>query len=1269
MEISYPPQLPVSQRKDDIARTIREHQIVIVAGETGSGKTTQLPKICLELGRGKPGAAIGHTQPRRIAARTVAERIADELGTPLGDVVGYKIRFTDRSSETTAVKVMTDGILLAEIQRDRQLRRYDTIIVDEAHERSLNIDFLLGYLTRLLPRRPDLKLIITSATIDPDRFAKHFGDAPVIEVSGRMFPVEVRYRGLEDDQTAGIVDAVAELTREGPGDVLVFLSGEREIRDAAEALRRVRPRRPMDEFDVLPLYGRLATADQHKVFAPHERRRVVLATNVAETSLTVPGVRYVVDTGLARISRYSPRTKVQRLPIEPISKASASQRKGRCGRVAEGICIRLYAEEDFEARPEFTDPEILRTNLASVILQMTALRLGEVADFPFLDRPDTRSVQAGVQLLEELGAIEAAGVSTSSTANAANAASAADSTGVVLRGSTAGEQSDGRARRDRGRPRSLRLTSIGRQLASLPIDPRLGRMLIEAGRNDCLRDVVAVTAALSIQDPRERPLDAQEAADAKHRRFVDPRSDFVALLNLWRYVGEQQAQLSSSAFRRLCKSDFLNYLRVREWQDLDGQLRQAAKQLGFKISSTPANVDEIHRSLLAGLLSHIGMRDSERRDYLGARGTRFAIFPGSALAKKPPEFVMAAELVETSRLWARVNAALDPAEAETAGVHLVKRNYSEPHWSKRRGAVLAREKVTLYGVPIVADRLIPYARIDHEGARELFVRHALVQGEWDTHHRFFATNAALLEEAEELEHKTRRRDLLVDDETLFRFYDERVPQNVVSATTFDAWWKSARGQSPDLLTFPRELLLNESAADVSHDAFPDEWRSGDAALPLTYTFDPGSDADGVSVRLPVAARPAFTETDFSWPVPGLRQELVVALLRSLPKSLRRNFVPAPDVAASFLAAAPPGAEPLLDALERYLRRTTGVLVQRSDWRPDAVPPHLQPRFTVVSDDGDIVAASRDLAALQSDLASAAERAVSSTGAELERSGLTEWDFDAVAKELAATRAGAVVRGYPALVDEGTSVALRVLPTPGAQQAAMQFGVRRLLMLTGDSPGRRITERLDTKGRLELGLCPGASPAQLLEDCFACAVDSIIRESGGPAWDRAQFDRLVRAVESDGERRTEAVVTGARAALVTASEVNRGMTGRVSLHLLPAYTDMQGQWSRLVYAGFAAQSGLAALSHYPRYFAALQQRIDRLAHDPRRDASLMASVAGVQAAYLHAVEAQPQSEAPSPQLQDIRWMLEELRVSLFAPTLRTARPISVQRVQAALNDLR
>ena len=884
-EITYP-DLPVSARRDDLLAAIRDHQVVVVAGETGSGKTTQLPKICLELGRGVRGA-IGHTQPRRIAARAVAERIAEELAVPLGGAVGYTVRFADQTSDSTLVKVMTDGVLLAELQRDRMLSGYDTIIVDEAHERSLNIDFILGYLKQLLPRRPDLKVIITSATIDPGRFSRHFGDAPVIEVSGRTYPVEIRYRppAEEDgdkDLTEAIGEAVEELVTETDGDLLVFLSGEREIRDTADALTRMQ----LPRTEIVPLYARLSAAEQHKVFARHTGRRIVLATNVAETSLTVPGIRCVIDAGTARISRYSHRTKVQRLPIEPISQASANQRSGRCGRVADGICIRLYAEEDYLGRPEFTDPEILRTNLASVILQMTALDLGDVAAFPFVDPPEARNIRDGVQLLEELGALA---------------------------------EQDG----------ARRLTDIGRTLAELPLDPRLARMVLEADRNGVLHEVLVMAAAVSIQDPRERPVDAEAQAAQSHARFADPESDFLAYLNLWNHLREQQDALSSSAFRRMCKAEYLHYLRVREWQDLYSQLAGVVRGLKFTLADDrkaehpeldQARRDRIHQSLLSGLLSNLGVKDVERDkgrgekgrtekgkerserggDFIGARGARFAVFPGSALFRKPPRWVMAGELVETSRLWARICARIEPQWIEAAAGHLLVRTYSEPTWDADRGAVMAVERVSLYGIPIVAGRRVTYSAVDPELCRELFIRHALVEGEWSTTHTFFAANRALLADVEDLEHRARRRDLVVDDETLYAFYDSRIPAEAVSARHFDAWWKQARRTEPERLTFDRQMLLTERAAEVTEDDYPDHWTAGDLRLPLSYQFEPGADADGVTVHVPVGVLNRLAADGFDWQVPGLRLDLVTALIRSLPKHLRRNFVPAPDHARAVL---------------------------------------------------------------------------------------------------------------------------------------------------------------------------------------------------------------------------------------------------------------------------------------------------------------------------------------------------------------------------------
>ena len=1052
MRIHFPPDLPVSARRDDIAEAIRDHQVVVVAGETGSGKTTQLPKICLALGRGEPGSKgggmIGHTQPRRIAARSVAERIAEELGTELGDTVGYQVRFTDRTSKQSRVKVMTDGILLAELQRDRDLRRYDTIIIDEAHERSLNVDFLLGYLKRLLPRRPDLKLVITSATIDPERFAAHFADAqgrpaPIIEVSGRTYPVEVRYRPLleesyddeegepvQRDQTEAIEAAVDELLADTSGDMLVFLPGEREIRDTADALAR-KAEGPRG-FDIVPLYSRLSAAEQHRVFERHTRRRVVLSTNVAETSLTVPGITAVIDTGLARISRWSTRTKVQRLPIEPVSQASAQQRSGRCGRVEAGIAIRLYSQEDFEGRPEFTEPEILRTSLASVILQMTSLGLGQVEQFPFVDPPDTRAVRAGVQLLEELGALAP------------------------------------------GRDDRRRLTGVGRKLARLPIDPRMARMILEADRLGCLREVLVITAGLSIQDPRERPVEQRARADQLHARFRDPRSDFLAWLNLWRHLKTQQKEMGSSAFRRLCRQEHLNYLRVREWQDFESQLRQVAKQVGLK-PGTPADApdaDGIHQALLSGLLSHIGLRDVDRRDYLGARGARFAIFPGSGLFKSQPDLVMAAELVETSRLWGRQNAAIDPVWAERLGGDLVKRTYSEPYWSKKRESALAHERVTLYGVPLVADRVVPLGRHQPDVARELFVRHALVQGEWRARHRFFETNRRLLEEAAELEHRARRHDIVVDEETLFDFYDARIPAEVISGAHFDTWWKQERRDRPDLLTFDPAMLVHEGAG-LDEDDFPDTWHEGRLTLPLSYHFEPGHEADGVTIDVPLATLNTVGAAPFTWNVPGLRLELVTALIRSLPKQLRVNFVPAPDFARRFLEAVPPGEEPLLDALSRYLRSLNGVHVPASAWDLDKVPAHLRPTFRVLDDRGAEVGAGKDLEALKEPLRPSLDRAMQA-GRRRVRSQLDRADHVGVRHHRAVLRADPGRprgTGYPTLVDEGTTVGLRVAASADEQEAQHRLGVRRLVLLAVPSPVAALVDGLDNTAKLGLAASP------------------------------------------------------------------------------------------------------------------------------------------------------------------------------------------------------
>ena len=1281
VKISYPPELPVSARREDIAAAIRDHQVVIVAGETGSGKTTQLPKICLELGRGAGSAGggklIGHTQPRRIAARSVAERIAEELGTELGDVVGYQVRFTDRTSRASRVKLMTDGILLAELQRDRDLKKYDTIIIDEAHERSLNIDFLLGYLKRLLPRRPDLKLIITSATIDVDRFAEHF-HAPVVEVSGRTYPVEIRYRPLlelpEDDedgepvqrdQTEAILHAVRELSQEGPGDVLVFLPGEREIRDTADAFEALRNSTGAgDRLEIVPLYSRLSAADQHKVFSPHSSivRRVVLATNVAETSLTVPGIRYVVDTGVARISRYSVRTKVQRLPIEPISRASANQRSGRCGRVAEGIAIRLYSEEDFEGRPEFTDPEILRTNLAAVILQMAALRLGDIARFGFVEPPDRRNIKAGTDLLAELGAVAITPASRDG------------------RHGTLPDQ----------RGTAVRLTEVGRRLARLPIDPRLGRMILEAERLGCLRDVLTIAAALSIQDPRERPEEQRPQADQLHARFTHESSDFLTWLNLWRHIKEQQRVLSSSAFRRMCRREFLNYLRIREWQDYESQLRQVAKEMKLDLghpSDTP-DEDGIHQALLSGLLSHIGaLEERERskpgerralREYVGARNARFAIFPGSVLKGRNPAFLMSAELVETSRLWARQNAAIRPEWAETLGAHLVKRTYSEPHWSRKRAAVMARERVTLYGVPLVADRLVSYGTLDPALARELFIRHALVQGEWDSRHRFLAENARLLEEAEELEHRARRRDIVVDEQTLFDFYDARVGQDVVSGQHFDQWWKRMRHKHGDLLTFDPSMLTHDTADQVRELDFPTHWLSeaghdsDEAGLTFTigYHFEPGAVDDGLTIDVPVATLNRVDADDFSWLVPGLREELVTELIRSLPKHLRVAMVPAPNTAREFLAATPPGAEPLLDALGRFARSTRGLIIDREAWDWSKVPAHLRPTYRVLSEDGAEAGRGKDLDALKEPLRATFEQAMAEVAADsgVTATGQTSWTFGTVEESFVQRRAGHEVRGYPALVDEGAAVGLQVLATASEAAAHHRLGVRRLVLLALGSPTPvddvLAAAGLDQRAKLALVGSPYPSVGDLLADLRAGLVGEVV-DARPPVRDEASYDAVVVAARDAVAGGLSAAVHDVMRALQAWRIADKALSGRADLMTLPALTDMRAQVGRLVAPGFIADAGPTRLRDYPRYLGAVTHRRERLDARLAKDREQMDRLAGVQEAWLHAVAALPDGRPMPQHLREARWMLEEYRVSLFAQHLGTREKVSDQRIRKVM----
>ncbi|NOL40678.1 ATP-dependent RNA helicase HrpA [Kribbella sandramycini] len=1244
-EITYPAELPVSQLKDDIAAAIQAHQVVIVAGETGSGKTTQLPKICLELGRGIHGT-IGHTQPRRLAARTVAERIASELGSELGETIGFAVRFTDKVSERSLVKLMTDGILLNELQRDRDLSRYDTLIIDEAHERSLNIDFILGYLKQLLPRRPDLKVIITSATIDPERFAEHFADAagtpaPIVEVSGRTYPVEVRYRPINDpddpstlerDQTQAILDAVDELEYEADGDVLVFLSGEREIRDTADALndkyaaQRGRP----NAVEILPLYARLSNAEQHRVFQPGGNRRIVLATNVAETSLTVPGIKYVIDPGTARVSRYSHRTKVQHLPIEAVSQASANQRKGRCGRTSDGICIRLYSEEHFEARAEFTDPEILRTNLASVILQMTAIGLGDIAAFPFIDEPDKRSIADGLQLLTELGAIENA---------------------------KAGE-------------RHRRLTSIGRQLAQIPLDPRLARMIVEAHKHGCVREVMVIAAALSIQDPRERPTDAEAQAQQAHARFRDPNSDFLGYLNLWAYLKKQQSDLSGNQFRRMCRSEYLNYLRVREWQDIFAQLRQVASQIGVTLNSGgPADPQIVHLSLMSGLLSHLGMKDpANQHQYIGARGAKFAIFPGSGLFKKPPQFVMAAELVETSRLWARVNAKIEPEWAEDIAQHLIKRSYSEPHWERKAGAVMAYEKVTLYGVPIVARRKINYGKVDPETSRELFIRHALVEGDWDTHHKFFHENRKLIAEVEELEERTRRRDLLVDDETLFAFYDERIGAEVVTGRHFDTWWKSARQRDADLLDFERSLVVREGA-EVKAEEFPLHWTQNGMTFDLTYAFEPGADADGVTVHLPLLVLNQVGADGFEWSVPGFREELLTTLIKSLPKAIRRNIVPAPDHARQILPLLDPADGALTTAMANELRNLRDVIIDDADWDWSRVPEHLRMTFRVLDDQGKTVAEGKDLAKLKERLKPKTTAAISKVASKavsgLERSGLTDWTFGDLPRSFSEHRNGLTVAGYPALVDEGKTVAIRLQETERDQTAAMWAGTRKLLLLTMPSVIDVVQRHLSSTQKLTLMAGPHRNVGELLDDAIAAAVDQLMTAANGPAWNLTAFSVLRDAVRSELADTVLGILRQVEQVLGHARTVDKAISRASSPALLAALSDVRGQLEALIHPGFITETGAKRLPDLIRYLRGMEQRLDKIGANAMRDRSGMAIVQTLTDEYQLRLRAVPTGKYPSPELLEVRWMLEELRISLFAQTIGTPYPVSDKRIRKAL----
>ncbi len=1227
--ITFPDELPITAWRDELRAAIDAHQVVVVAGETGSGKSTQLPKLCLELGRGVDGM-IGHTQPRRVAARTIAARIADELGTELGDVVGYSIRFNDRIGERTLVKVMTDGILLAELQRDRQLRRYDTLIIDEAHERSLNIDFLLGYLRRLLERRKDLKVIVTSATIDTARFAEHFAaggaTVPVVEVTGRTYPVEVRYRPFgvdpddERDQVQAVLDAVDELAREGPGDVLAFFSGEREIHDTADALRE--HLRPGDE--VLPLYARLSSVEQQRIFAPHRGRRVVLATNVAETSITVPGVRYVIDTGVARISRYSRRLKVQRLPIEDISQASAAQRAGRCGRLGPGVCIRLYDEDDHVDRPAFTEPEILRTNLASVILQMTAIGLGDVAAFPFVEPPDAASIRDGYALLEELAAVRPA-------------------------------DPDG----------TRRLTKIGTQLARLPVDPRLGRMVLAAQRHDCVREVLVIAAALSIQDPRERPAEHREVANELHRRFVVDGSDLLGLVALWDYLRTEQRARSGNQFRKLCRTEYLNYLRVREWQDLFSQLRQVAGQLGIRPGTDDSHPDHVHRALLTGLLSHVGMREDDGREFRGARGARFVIGRDSSLSRRSGRWVMAAELVETNRLWAHRVADIQPQWAEDAGAHLVTRSYGEARWDARRGTAVTTETVMLYGLAVVAGRTVGLGRIDPELARELFIRHALVEGDWTTHHAFVEHNAAFVARVRSMEDRVRRRDLL-DDEALARFYDERVGAGAVSTVDFDKWWKDARTADPQLLDLSDDVLL----ADADHpavrlDGFPDTWRQGDVELALRYRFDLGAPDDGVTVLVPITVLNQVTVDGFDWHIAGHRGELVASMVRTLPKSTRRALIPAAETIAAATARLGEPNGRFVDAVAAALSDVSGVQIPPSAISTDDLAAHLRIHFAVVDEAGKVLARGDDLAELQRAQSGRARAAIADAAPLAERHGITAWDMGEIPAVVEFSSAGNPVRAYPVLVDDGDSVSLRLVTNPDLQRRAMRGGVRRLVLSTV-APSRRAVRSVLTDQHRMIVARAGMVLDELVADAIDAAADDLVSSHDLP-WDTPAFDTLVGEARGRlGDVASRALLDAVEV-LAVAVRVRATLDTRRGEAVAASVADARSHLDRLVRPGFVVTAGVARLRDVARYMTAIELRLERLGDDIARDRRRMDEVVPLERAYaeyLHRVGRRAPREATT-----IGWQLEELRVAVFAQQLGVVGgKVSVTRLERALAEL-
>jgi len=1220
-EIVYPADLPIVGEVDRISRAIQENTVVIVSGETGSGKTTQLPKICLSIGLGDTGL-IGHTQPRRIAARSIATRVADELRTAVGNLVGYKVRFNDRTRTDTLVKLMTDGILLAEIQADRDLSAYQCLIIDEAHDRSLNIDFLLGYLRQLLPRRPDLKVVICSATIDTARFSAHFDHAPVIEVSGRTYPVEIRYRPpdtagdqrddrgeAERDQIQGILDAIDEITLLGDGDVLVFLSGEREIRETAEALRKHHP----PHTEILPLYARLGAAEQQRVFEPHRGRRIVLATNVAETSLTVPGIRYVIDAGYARISRYSYRSKVLRLPIEPISRAAADQRAGRCGRLSSGVCIRLYSEEDYLSRAEFPEAEILRANLASVILQMTVQRLGDVERFPFIEQPDPRQIRAGRRLLVELGAIDADGLAT----------------------------------------------EIGRRMARLPVDPRFARMLLAAIENDCLGETLVVVSALSIPDPRERPSGAEAQADERHREFSNERSDFLAFLQLWRTFDERYQHLSQRKLRRFCKEHFLSYRRMCDWRDIWRQLHEQIAALGGRINQVPADDACLHKAILTGLLSNIALL-GENGEYTAGRGGHLAIFPASGLHRKRPRWIMAAELIETRRLYAHCVAAIEPAWVEEVAAHLVKRSYHDPRWDRRSGRVIVFERIVLNGLVVNPRRRCGYGAIDPRQAREIFIREALVEGAIDLRAAFLRHNREQLVEARRLADKVRRQDIVVDDERLFEFYDRRLPPDSYDVRRFERWRKRAESDDPGILFMTRGDVLSDPQFAVDPEAFPEVLEFNGMSLGVHYAFTPGEPEDGVTVIVPLAVINQVDAAAAEWLVPGRILEKITTLIRTLPKQLRKNFVPAPEFAASCQAAMSPRDGPLLASLTARLRSMTGIIVPADAWNITGLPDHLRMNFHIVDDEGRTVASGRDIDALRRDLGrEARDSFIAHAHHELERTGITSWDFGMLPETVELRQRGMTVRGFPGLTDEGESAAIRLFDTLETARTETRAGIERLLRIACRDRIRAFEREIPRLDAMCLHYASLGSCTELRRDLIGRIVQLAFFDNGDLPRDRAGYQTMLET----GRRRlhtvTQELFSLAEETLRRAHEARKRLAQPLNPHAIQAIRDMQTQLDLLICKGYLSSTPLARLRHYPRYLQGIIVRLEKLDRDPLRDQTRMAQFLPLWERYL----ALGADNAP----ESVRWLLEELRISLFAQELKTSERVSVQRIYRLLEE--